>query len=52
MLQEGELKHSYSLIDRETFDQIPSELVLLWSEVEDRLYTEEELETLRDELIS
>lgn len=50
-LQEGEIKNAYSLVDSETFAAIPQDIILKTKEVEDRLYSTEELEALRDSMV-
>ena len=49
--QVGEIKNSYSLVDSEILKTIPKEIILAKKEVEDRLYTTEEMEQLRDEIV-
>lgn len=49
--QEGEITNAYSLVDSETFSTIPQEIVLATKEIEDKLYSKEELEVIRDSLI-
>ena len=48
--QEGEIVNSYSIVNSDTFSTIPQDIVLATKEVEDKLYSKEELEALRDEL--
>lgn len=49
--QEGEIKNAYSLADDDVLDLIPQETIHAIKEVEERLYTEEEMEAWRDSLI-
>lgn len=49
--QQGELKNAYSLVDAVTLQQIPQDIIQAKKEVEDKLYTKEEFEALRDSLI-
>lgn len=50
--QEGEIKHSYSLVDENMLPNLPQDQILTKKEVEDKLYSTEELEKLRDELVN
>lgn len=47
--QSWEKVNAYSLVDKETFGTLPVDIVHKSQEVEDKLYTKEELEKLRDE---
>lgn len=49
--QQGEVTNAYSVVGKDTFHTIPSAIVLATKEVEDKLYSKEELEALRDELV-
>lgn len=49
--QEGELTNSYSIIEEANISEIPKEIIVAQAELEDKLYTSEELETLRDSLL-
>lgn len=49
--QEGELVNAYSLVDSETLTTIPQDIIHAQKEVEEKLYTTEEFEALRAELI-
>lgn len=46
--QEGEIKNAYSVVDDQTLRSIPPQIILNNTEVADRLYSNEELEKLRD----
>lgn len=49
--QEGEVTNAYSLVDDKMILTIPSSIIHAKKEVEDKLYTKEEYEALRDELV-
>lgn len=49
--QEGEKVNSYSVVDSEILATIPEETIHAKKEIEDKLYTQEELEQLRDSLL-
>ena len=49
--QEGELVNAYSLVDSDTLSTIPQDIIHAKKEVENKLYSKEELEAFRDELI-
>lgn len=49
--QAGELVNAYSLVDDEILMMIPAAIIESFNEVDDRLYTTEELEEMRDTLI-
>lgn len=46
--QEGETKSAYSVVDEQTLKFIPTQIIQKKTEVADRLYSNEELEKLRD----
>lgn len=46
--QKGETKNAYSVTDEQTLKSIPPAIILKKTEVEDKLYSNEELEVLRD----
>jgi len=47
--QEGEIENSYSLVNEDIIKTIPTEIIYKVVDVEDKLYTKEELEELRKE---
>lgn len=49
--QPGELINSYSLVDDVILATIPNEIIKAKKEVEDKLYSKEELEAIRETLI-
>ena len=49
--QPGELNNAYSLVDSEILATIPQNIIHAKKEVEDKLYSTEELAALRDSLI-
>lgn len=49
--QPGELINAYSLVDSETLKNIPKKIILKTMEVEDRLYSKDEFEVMRKQLI-
>lgn len=49
--QDGELVNAYSVVSKETFLTISSAIVQASKEVENKVYTKEELEALREELL-
>ena len=48
---EGEITNAYSLVDESMLPNLPQDEILKKQEVEDKLYTTEELNKLRDSLI-
>lgn len=54
-LQPGEIKNAYSLVTASTVSQIEENnpgVILAKKEVENKLYSTEELEALRDEVVN
>ena len=49
--QTGEITNSYSLVDDEILASIPPDIIHAKKQVEDKLYTKEEYEQLRDSLL-
>lgn len=49
--QEGEITNSYSLVDDKILATIPASIILTKKTVEDKLYTSEELDAIRDSLL-
>lgn len=49
--QEGEITNAYSLVDDGVLKLIPKEAIHATKDVEDRLYTKEEMEAWRDSMI-
>ena len=50
--QEGEQTHPYSLVDFNTLQTIPQDIIFKQKEVADRLYSTEELDAERDALVA
>lgn len=48
--QPWEKVNAYSLVDQDTFNAMPSEIVYAHKETEDKLYSTPELEKMRDDL--
>lgn len=49
--QPEEKENAYSLVDQEILDTIPQDIIEKTKEVEDKLYTTEEFDALREELL-
>lgn len=49
--QVEEKENAYSLVDLDTANRIPQNIIHSKKEVEDRLYSQEELAVMRDELV-
>lgn len=49
--QEGEITNAYSLVDDDVLKLIPKEAIHAVKAVEERLYTKEEMEALRDSIL-
>ena len=49
--QEGEITNAYSLVDEATLVNIPQDIIHAKKEVEDKLYTTQEFEDLRNSLV-
>lgn len=49
--QPGEVVNAYSLVDSDTLKTIPKAVILKTKKVEDRLYSKEEFEIMRDKML-
>lgn len=49
--QPQEVQHAYSLVDEEILKGIPQDTILAKKEVPQKLYTSQEFEQMRDELV-
>lgn len=50
-LQDGETKNSYSLVNEDILKTIPTKIIQAKKQVKDKLYSKEEFEALRSELV-